>query len=73
VTVHEIAYGRVAKPQILTKCGRAVPREEAVGFRIQGVDCQDCLTPGAWPTAAMQKAVDFTAPGGHAFDKGVSK
>lgn len=69
--IHQIAYGRKAKPQILAKCGKAVPRDEAVGFVSQGVDCPDCLTPGAWPNAAAQKAVDFTGPGGVAFDKGI--
>lgn len=72
MTLHLIAYGRAAKPQILAKCGKVVGREQAVGFISQGADCEGCLTPGAWPTAGMQKAVDFTAPGGGAFDKGVT-
>lgn len=66
--IHEIAYGRQAKPQILAKCGEAVMREEAVAFRSQGVDCPGCLTPGAWPSNGQQRAADFTAPSGAVFD-----
>jgi hypothetical protein len=72
MTLHLIAYARLAKPNILAKCGKVVDRDAAVAFLSQGADCAGCLTPGAWPTAGMQKAVDFTAPGGAAFDKGVT-
>ena len=67
--MHLIAYGRGTKPRILTKCGEVVERDEAVAFISQGADCQGCLTPGAWPSNGQQKAKDFTAPGGHVFDR----
>lgn len=69
--VHLIAYGRGAEPRILTKCGQAVQRSEAVAFNVDHVvTCDGCLTPGAWPSNDQQKAAGFTGPGGKGvFDK----